>query len=417
MQRTSTPRLLFLAQLLPYPPDGGANIRTFHILRELARSFDIHALCFYRKALFPTVDRVQTSVRALRQFGVVEAFPIRQEHSRARFLWDHLRSVFTRRSHTTYTYRSTAFSDRLRALVGVGDFDLVHIDSLDLVAYMDCLDPSNTACTHHNIESSLLRRRAASEMSFARRWYVGMQAGFTRVDEQTWAPRFALNVTVSAEDAEVLRSIAPGAPVMVVPNGVDTEAFRPMARDVEGIVFVGGHGWFPNRNGMEYFSQSILPLIRRHADVPVTWVGRAPEAIQKEYEAQHGVRLTGYVDDVRPYLAQAACVVVPLRVGGGTRLKILDALAMGKAVVSTSIGCAGLAVQDGHNILVRDDPEAFAAAVRDVLRDPMLRHRLGVAGRTLVETMYDWRIVGSPLRDAYCALAAERPGNASALHR
>src|SRR5439155_598375 len=142
----------------------------------------------------------------------------------------------------------------------------------------------------------------------------------------------------------------------------------------EGLVFVGELTWFPNRDALEYFSDEILPKVRAiHGGTPVRWVGRASEEVRRQYRDRAGVELTGYVPDVRPYVRDAACYVVPLRVGGGTRLKILEAWAMGKAVVSTAVGCEGLAAHEDRNILIRDDPEDFAQAVRAVLQHGALR--------------------------------------------
>src|SRR5262249_52344196 len=153
------------------------------------------------------------------------------------------------------------------------------------------------------------------------------------------------------------------ARVTVIPNGVDVATFRPEPGRAEGLVFVGGSNWFPNRDALDYFCHEVLPHVRRMCGdgIPVRWVGRCSENDQRDYANRFGVQLTGYVDDVRPWVRDAACYIVPMRVGGGTRVKILDAWAMGKAVVSTSIGGEGLAVADGTNILVRDRPEEFAA--------------------------------------------------------
>src|SRR5438105_2157518 len=296
---TGRPRLLFLCQTVPYPPDSGVAIRSFHVLRLLAPHFDVTALCFYRRkgGAVPRGDLAQR-LSALRPLAAVEAFPVPQEHSAWRLGWDHVRSVGSQRVHTTFVFDSP-----------------------------------------------------------------------------------------------------------VVPNGVDIEAFRPTAGREEGLVFVGELTWFPNRDALQFFTDEILPRVRAlNGETPARWVGRASEEDRRQYRDGWGIELTGYVADVRPYVRDAACFVVPLRVGGGTRLKILDAWAMGKAVVSTSVGCEGLAAEDGRNILIRDDPAEFARAVCDVLRDQSLRARLGAAARQTVEQHYSWERIGGPMLQLYDAL-------------
>jgi polysaccharide biosynthesis protein PslH len=178
---------------------------------------------------------------------------------------------------------------------------------------------------------------------------------------------------------------------------------------------VGGYGWYPNRDALEFFAADILPDVRAaEPEVRVQWVGRAPKATQTWYRQRYGIELTGYVDDIRPYVHSASCYVAPLRVGGGTRLKILDAWAMGKAVVSTSIGCEGLSARDGDNILIRDDPRAFADAVRLVLADEDLRIRLGESARRTTEERYDWDIIGRDMLAEYHRVIDYPQGRASA---
>ncbi len=352
------------------------------------------------------MGHVQRSARELGKLCRIEAFPIPQEHSRLRMIADHLHSGLAGRVYTIDAYESATFRGRLRALLRDEHFDLVHVDSLDLSTYLPEVRGIPTVCTHHNVESALLDRRSAQETGVLRRGYIRLQARRTRSEEARWAPRIDLNVTVSRHDADTLAAIAPAATIMVVPNGVDTAAFRPQQGVTDGIVFVGGRTWFPNRDAMEYFAHAILPRIRRsvHAPVRVTWVGRAGSEVGSRYQEDHGIELTGYVESIQPYVARAACYVVPLRVGGGTRLKILDAWAMGKAVVSTSVGCEGLDARDGQNILVRDEPEEFAEAVVAVLSDPDLRNSLGRAARRTAEQQYDWDVIASSMIPAYESL-------------
>jgi glycosyltransferase involved in cell wall biosynthesis len=393
------PKLLFLCQTLPYPPDGGVAIRSFNVLRLLAARYDVTALCFYRRAAAVDVD---ASLAALsRIVNRVEAFPIEQEYARGRLLIDHLRSVMLGRVYTVAAYESRAFRQRLSGLLQAEQFDVAHMDSLDLSAYLPLLARIPTVCVHHNVESALLRRRAATEPKLALHGYLRLQAWLMEREERRWCPRVALNVAVSEADRMEFERLAPSARVTVVPNGVDVTQFVPRGAGTGGIVFVGGMTWFPNKDALQYFAREILPRVRAAGcQDNVTWVGRALPGASEAYGAL-GVNLTGYVDDIRPYVGSAACYVVPLRVGGGTRLKILDAWAMGKAVVSTPIGCEGLDARDGWNILIRDDPQEFADAVRIVLTDPALRATLGANARLTAERVYSWDVIGEAMYGDY----------------
>jgi polysaccharide biosynthesis protein PslH len=408
------PRLLFLCHTLPYPPDGGVWIRTYHVLRLLARAFDITALCFERAASAggPAGAGGARDLDVLRRLADVSVFPIPQNHSRLRYAWDHVRSALRRRVYTEFVYESRAFERRLADLLDSTAFDLVHADNLvDLARFLPMCDGVPIVCVHHNVESDLLRRRASIEPGRVRRAYLAYQTRLMEELERTWCKRVALNVAVSAADRASLQRIAPGCRVAVVPNGVDVDEFKPAAATGDGLAFVGGTNWFPNRDALAFFCREILPHLRAEKpSVRVRWIGAASAELRKSHRERYGVELTGHVDDAIPLMREAACHVVPLRAGGGTRLKILNSWAMGKAVVSTSIGCEGLAAADGENILVRDDPREFARAVLDVLGDDLLRRRLGEQGRATAERLYSWDVVGRPMIEAYLSLAGAPSG-------
>lgn len=398
-------RVLFLCHTLPYPLDGGVWIRSYHTLEILARAFDVTALCFERAG---RADHdAEEAVRELGKLAPTEAFEVPQEESVLRKAGDHLLSLVSGRVFTVYKHRNRRFRGRLRDLLEGGGFDLVHVDSLDLSAHLPLLRGLPVVCVHHNVESQLLRRRAGFEANPLLRGYLRLQARLQEREERRWCGRVDLNVTVSEEDRSTLRRIVPEARVTVVPNGVDVERHRPSAGPVDGVVFVGGAGWFPNRDGMDHFCEHVLPAVRsRVPDVAVRWVGSVDEALGRRFQEAYGIEVTGRVEDVRPYVARAACEVVPLRVGGGSRLKILEAWAMGKAVVSTSRGCEGLDARDGENVLVRDDAAGFAEAVVAVLRDRRLRERLGREARQTAVERYSWEVIGEEMVRDYRSLGA-----------
>lgn len=397
------PRLLFLSQTLPYPPHGGVEARTYNILKLLAREYDVTALCFFRRG-GAVQGRVQEAIEALRPFGTVEAFSIPQEWSRLRLARDHLCSILSGRVYTVSAYESAAFVRRLRELLQSERYEMVHADSMDLSGYFAEVKPLPLVCVHHNVESDLLRRRASVRRNPLVAAYLRLQAALMEREERRVTPQVALNVAVSPADAARFAVIAPTARFTVVPNGVDVDAFRPAAGNPNPneVVFLGGTSWFPNLDGMIWFLREALPTLRTLVpSVSVTWVGKATTQQRAQFESEYGIRMTGYVPSVEPYVSVASCFIAPLRFGGGTRLKILDGWAMGQAVVSTTVGCEGLDARDGENILVRDKPAEFASAIAEILLSAETRIRLGREARRTVETLYAWEMIGRGMLATY----------------
>jgi glycosyltransferase involved in cell wall biosynthesis len=407
----SRSRLLFLSHILPEPQDSGAAIRTHNTLRILGAAYDLTALCFARPATSALAGSIADRAQRLSAYGQILPFPIPATLSRLRNARDHVKSLATATPWVRHLYDSGAYRRLLDQLLRSTRFDLVHVESLDLVGYLDRVRHLPLVCVHHNVESSLLVRRADGERQPIKRAYIRWQAELMRREEVRWCPEAELNVVVSEEDCRLLREIAPRATYQVFPNGVDVEHYRPGGPGpADGLVFVGGTNWFPNRDALEFFRDEILPELHRRGERPaVRWIGHASPADRSRYGGD-GVTLTGYVADDRPVVRDARCFVVPLRIGrigGGTRLKILNAWAMGKAVVSTSIGCEGLEARHGENILIADAPSDFAEAVARVLHDDTLRARLEARGRATAVERYSWDVIGARMIDAYRAVEAE----------
>jgi glycosyltransferase involved in cell wall biosynthesis len=224
--------------------------------------------------------------------------------------------------------------------------------------------------------------------------------------------RFDRVLAVSDVDRDTLQRLYPrelAAPVSVIPTGVDTTYFAPAAEAPQyarRIVFTGSMDWLPNADGVLYFCREVLPLIRAaEPDVTFTIVGRSPTPEVRRLAEDRGIEVTGRVEDVRPYLAKSAVYVVPLRIGGGTRLKIFEAMGMGKAVVSTTIGAEGLPVTNDADIVIADEPATFAAAIVRMIRDDAARTRLEDAARRLVVERYDWSAVAQDFEDALARVA------------
>jgi glycosyltransferase involved in cell wall biosynthesis len=311
---------------------------------------------------------------------------------------------------TVRKHRSRRMRREIMDLLASHDFDVIHFDSTDVAQYRELTDHDCVVLNHHNFESDLLARRGRQTRNPLMRIYLGIQARKLRSYEHRIIRSFAVNLCVTKLDAENLKRLYPEGRYEVIPNGTDTEYFRPVkGHDPDTLVFAGPMSWYPNRDAMLYFVRQVLPRVRqRRPDTRMIIIGRSPGvALQRLAANDADIELTGFVNDIRPLVARAAVYVVPLRVGGGSRLKILDAMACGRAVVSTSIGCEGLDVTDQENILIADSPKQFADAVLSVLEDDGLRERIAAKGRRLVEVCYSWEKIAGLLEDSYLRYCRE----------
>ena len=414
------PSVLFLSQALPYPADSGGKQRTFHVLRELEKGFRVHLLAFHRRHHQADPQAVADARAALGEVvtHVYRPVSIPSEWSKATRGWDHLRSVISGRAYSYYQYAGRRFEAAFRHALDHSKPKVIHFDSIDFHRWFREGTEAVQTCTHHDIESDLLARRARTHGNPALSRYVTLQARRMRKVEEAYAPRFHLNLTMSPVDTQRLRSIAPDAPVLEVPNAVSLEDFLldpATSEEPDTVVFVGPTYLFANRDAVEYLLGDIWPGVREaHPTARLLLVGRNASGEPERFARIPGVEPLGRVPDVRPVLRRAACSVIPIRVGGGTRIKLLESWAMGRAVVTTSLGAEGLSAEDGVNAMIRDDPRGFAEAVAQVLKDAAKRRALGRAGRRTVETAYSWERVGERLRAAYREMVQSPSGSKAA---
>jgi sugar transferase (PEP-CTERM/EpsH1 system associated) len=328
------------------------------------------------------------------------------------FYADAGRRLFDPLPYAAGKYRSAEYRARVDALLATGEFDLVVCDFLVPAVNMATL-PCPSVLFTHNVEAEIWRRHAERAGNPASRLLIRQQWQRMLRFERDTVARFDLVLAVSDADCATLQRLYGDvlrAPVFPIATGVDTAFFAPQDTPVEKrLVFTGSMDWLPNEDAMTHFCRDILPLVRaQEPDVTVSIVGRAPTPAVKRLAELEGVEVTGRVDDVRGYIARGAVYIVPIRIGGGTRLKIFEAMAMGKAIVSTTVGAEGLPVTHGDNVLIADDPTTFARDVVRLLRDPARRVQLERAARQLVLERYDWSAVAGELDTA---LATVRQAN------
>jgi glycosyltransferase involved in cell wall biosynthesis len=266
-----------------------------------------------------------------------------------------------------------------------------------------------TVLFQHNVEAMIWERHAAVAAHPVKKRYMAEQWRRMRRFEAAECRRFDHVVAVSPQDAEVFRRDFGVRSVSDVPTGVDTGYFRPTGaepRRPHELVFTGSMDWLPNEDAILWFAAEILPRVRaRVPDATLAVVGRNPTAPIRALHGQAGITVTGSVPDVRPYMEAAALFVVPIRIGGGTRLKIFEAMAMGMPVVSTPVGAEGLPVRDGEDVVLAEEAEAFADAVVALLQDPARARALGDAAASRVQREFGWDAVAARFA-AQCADAA-----------
>jgi sugar transferase (PEP-CTERM/EpsH1 system associated) len=384
-----------------WPLNTGGRLRSFHILSELSRRHRVTVVTAHGSQGDPAGLAAQLS-SCERVTSLPYAAPKRGS---ARFARALVRSWLSPLPVHIRKWRSPMVSREVARLLRTEPFDLCVADFLISTPNIPLDGPVSTVLFAHNVEHMIWKRLSQVEPRRWRRALLELEwRKMLRYEAQT-CTRLPLAIAVSEVDRAVLAAHAPRARVCAVPTGVDTTYFTPNGSEEQpgALVFTGAMDWFPNEDGIAQFVETVFPRIRAAApDTSLTVVGRNPGPRVRQLSAVPGVRVTGTVDDVRPYVAAAAVYVVPLRVGGGTRLKIFEALAMGKAVVSSTVGAEGLPLTPGTHFVQADDPAQFADSVVALLRDPTRRRALGSAGRTLVEQRYSWSHVAREF-EARCA--------------
>jgi polysaccharide biosynthesis protein PslH len=375
-----------------WPPNIGGRLRSYHILSELSQRHRLTVLTTHAPGEDP--DALQ---RELPHCERVISFPhAAPKAESARFAGAMARSWFSSLPVDLLKWRVPELRAEVERMLETGNVDLCIADFLHASANVPSRSSVPIILFAHNVESMIWRRLAANETRLWRRLLLEIEWRKVRRSERDACTRSQLVIAVSPVDASSLAENAPGARTRSIPTGVHTGYFSANGTPEAPahLVFSGAMDWYPNEDAMLYFFDEILPLIRHEIPgVTMTVVGRNPSGRFRAAGEAAGVRITGTVDDVRPFIDEGTVYVVPLRVGGGTRLKIFEALSMGKAVVSTAIGAEGLPLVDGEHFVCADAPKEFSRAVVSLLRDPNGRRSLGKAGRQLVQDHYSWSSV------------------------
>lgn len=401
-------RILWLKSELLHPVDKGGRIRTYEMLRALSAVHDITYL---------TLDDGTAAPDALARADEYCARVVRVPFATAprfsaRFWSEIALSSVSSLPYALWKYRVPEFGAAAERLAAGADVDVVVCDFLTPAVNLPRRLHAPSVLFQHNVEAEIWRRHAATATNPVARAFFTLQHRRMVRFEAAACRRFDEVIAVSERDAAHFREVYGCPHVSAVPTGVDTEGFRPsgrVGRIAGNVVFTGAMDWMPNVDGIGWFVQEVWPRVR--AAVPgatFTIVGRQPVArIRELADAATGVEVTGGVPDVRPYLERASLCVVPLRVGGGTRLKVYEAMGMEVPLVSTAIGAEGLPVRDGEHLRLADSVEATAAACIALLQDPETARAMAARAADYVRREFGWGAVAARFA-ALCAGAVER---------
>lgn len=389
-------RILWLKTELLHPVDKGGRIRTYNMLRELKREHHVTYLTLDDGTAAPdAVERAEEYSHEL----VRIPFRTRAKFSPG-FYAELAANLVSPLPYFMAKYRSPAMRDAISEQLARGGFDVLVCDFLMPSINLPADIPCATVLFQHNVEAMIWQRHYEVQENPLKRAYLRSQWRKARAFERAVCDRFDQVVAVSPEDAEIMRREYGTRAVGDVPTGVDTDYFRAGGtepRRPNNLVFTGSMDWLPNEDAIRYFTGEIFPRIRREVpDATLTVVGRNPfPGLVELGERDPSVEVTGRVDDVRPYMERAAAYVIPLRIGGGTRLKVYEAMAMEKPIVSTTVGAEGLPVRDGAELLLADEPQEFADAVVRLLRDPGRAGELGARAAFVVRARFGWNRVAA----------------------
>jgi sugar transferase (PEP-CTERM/EpsH1 system associated) len=391
------------------PLDSGGRIRSYNLVRELAKHHRVTFFGFHaQQDNAAHVDLESICER-------VVCFPLELPKARsAAEVWQYVGGIASSRPYNIRKYFRPHIAKELRALLEKEAYDVVVCD----FAIAASVIPWDVSCPKvlftHNVEATIWKRHYDVARNPLWKLLSWREWRAMERSENGYLKKADLVIAVSNADRDVFAQLIPAEKLAVIPTGVDVDFFQPMpvAEEENTLVFTGSMDWLPNEDGMFYFIEEIFPGISQQVPtVKLIVVGRKPSRrLQALAAANPQVFLTGWVEDVRPHLARGAVCIVPLRVGSGTRLKIFEAMSMGKAVVSTTIGAEGLPVKTGGDIFLADSPDDFATCVITLLRDKALRQRLGAAARNLVESKFSWSSVAAEFEAALrrCIHAPER---------
>ncbi|MER3446056.1 MAG: hypothetical protein C4291_04115 [Candidatus Dadabacteria bacterium] len=392
-------RILFITFGLPYPPDSGVRIHDFYLIKNVSKHHSVLVL-----SLIKSPEQVE-HIKKLRQYCDYVDFVLERPRSIREHISGIICDLLNGRPLATHPFFYEEMASRIHEVLTKWNVDVVQIEHSFLAPYVESInDGCKKIISFHNLGAIQYKRMMGLRTGFIQKSLFLVKWLLMLKWEARYAERFDHCLVVSPLEGRILQSANPRLSLSVIENGVDTELYRPLeciSRN-NNLLFVGVMGYPPNVDAILYFCEKIMPIIqRRIPDVRLIVVGHEPTPEIRKLAERGNVIVTGYVENIVSYYQRSKVTIVPLRGGGGTRLKILESMALGRPVVSTTLGCEGLSVVDGENIMIADTPTEFAERVIQLLTDKGLRDRIVHNARRLVETHYDWAVISRKLMKVY----------------
>jgi len=412
-------KVLWLSHLIPFPPKGGVLQRSYNMIREASEQHDITLVAFNQRDFLSSTlpdesDPVSAARSGLSPFldnmHIIDIPEYRVPFGK---YWLALYSLLTGRAYNMEWLRSEQVRFSLSNLLKSYKFDVVHIDTISLCVYFDLFDGIPVVLNHHNFESEMLLNRSMSSEGWLKSLYFRIEASRLLRSEKQYCRSSSLNLTCSDDDSDMMVEKMEANNFLTVPNGVDTSYFYPnidRERKAKGIVIVGGLSWYPNREAVQYFIREIWPVLRKEIpEVRVDVVGRDPtDEMLRVAASDDRLFFHGFVDDVRDYLWESDFYLCPIRTGGGTKLKILDALATGCCIVADPFSCKGILVQEDQEVLYAETPIDYVNQIKRLIGDPELQLKLRASGPKLIEAEYSYKKIGMIYSSSINKLANDR---------
>jgi len=398
-------RILYITDYLPYPLIAGDLIRNYNLICCVAKSHQVSIVGFQIPGSCNSITHLEKYCEHIEGAYL----PNRRKLFRLHRMFSYLLSG------TPYDFEflySKELIWKIKALTSSVHFDIIQIEHSRMALYREAvLSDARTkhVLTFHNVASHQYDRIANIILTPLKRARTWLYSRMLRRWEPYYAEHFDRCIAVSTDDRNLLLSANPRLKVAVIPNGIDTRRYQrlPMEEIHPTLLMVGSMSYLPNVDGAIWFCHEILPIIKKALNnIQILIVGSSPSPEVTRLDG-NAVCVIGQVDDVIPYYKQSAISIVPLRAGGGTRLKVLEAMALGRPIVSTTIGCEGLDVVDGEHLLIADHPEQFAEKIVQLLTKTDLYRHITQNARQLVEEKYDWKIISEKLLGVYSELAQD----------